>query len=55
LRTRNQAEAVAILYVRNESSRQPALNLQIARAYFRMKTGEQSQMAKRVTFWLHEP
>jgi len=33
LRTRNESEAVAILNARNESFRQPNLNLQIARAY----------------------
>ena len=33
LRTRNESEAVAILNAKNESFRQPALNLQIARAY----------------------
>lgn len=33
LRTKNEADAVAILNARNESFRQPGLNLQIARAY----------------------
>ena len=33
LRTRDQAEAEAVLNARNESVRQPLLNLQIARAY----------------------
>ena len=33
LRTRHEAEAVAILNAKNESFRQPGLNLQIARAY----------------------
>jgi len=33
LRTRNEAEAIAILNAKNESFRQPVLNLQIARAY----------------------
>lgn len=32
LRTRNEAEALAVLNARNESVRQPALNMQIARA-----------------------
>ena len=33
LRTRDAAEAQTLLHARNESFRQPALNLQIARAY----------------------
>jgi hypothetical protein len=33
LRTKDEAEALAILNARNESFRQPVLNLQIARAY----------------------
>lgn len=33
LKTKNEADAVAILNARNESFRQPQLNLQIARAY----------------------
>jgi hypothetical protein len=33
LRTKNEAEALVILNARNESFRQPGLNLQIARAY----------------------
>ncbi len=33
LRTRNESEAATILNARNESTRQPGLNLQIARAY----------------------
>ena len=33
LRTRDEAEALAVLNAKNESVRQPVLNLQIARAY----------------------
>jgi hypothetical protein len=33
LRTKNEADALVILNARNESFRQPGLNLQIARAY----------------------
>jgi len=33
LRTKNEAEAVTLLNAKNESFRQPALNLQVARAY----------------------
>jgi hypothetical protein len=33
LRTREQSEATALLHAKNESVRQPALNLQIAKAY----------------------
>lgn len=33
LRTRNESEAKRILHARNESHRQPAINIQLARAY----------------------
>lgn len=33
LRTRDQAEANRLLHARNEAHRQPAINIQIARAY----------------------
>jgi hypothetical protein len=33
LRTQNEAEASTLLNAKNESFRQPALNLQVARAY----------------------
>lgn len=33
LRTKDESEAIALLNARNESFRQPVLNLQIARAY----------------------
>ena len=33
LRTKNPAEAKTLLHAKNESVRQPVLNLQIARAY----------------------
>src|SRR6185436_10546178 len=33
LRTRDEAEALTLLHAKNESARQPVLNLQIARTY----------------------
>ena len=39
LRTKNEGEALAILHSKNESFRQPNLNLQIARAYLLAQRG----------------
>ncbi|MGH7989822.1 MAG: tyrosine-type recombinase/integrase [Limisphaerales bacterium] len=44
LRTKDEAEALALLHSKNEAHRQPVLNLQIARAYL---TGTDSTIATR--------
>lgn len=44
LRTKDEAEALAILHSKNEAHRQPVLNLQIARTYL---TATAPEVAKR--------
>jgi hypothetical protein len=39
LRTRNETEASRLLLARNEAHRQPAINVQIARAYLMPRSG----------------
>jgi hypothetical protein len=52
LRTKDEAEALAILHSKNEAHRQPVLNLQIARTYL---TATDPEVARRTTHGPNAP